>query len=53
MAILVDIDKYREMREAIREFSDPDYLQALFQAREEIRRGDGVPAEEVFRRKGL
>lgn len=48
-AVLVDVETYLEVPEALRELSDPAYLAA----RQEIRRGEGVDAEEVFRRKGL
>lgn len=48
VAVLVDLERYLEMREALREFADPGYLTALLQAREEIKAGKGVPVKEVF-----
>lgn len=52
-AIIIDIDKYLEVQQALKEFSDPAYLVSLVEAKKEIREGKGVPAEEVFKRKGL
>jgi len=53
VALLVDVEKYLEMKQALDEFSNPDYLTALLNARREIREGKGVAAEEVFANKGL
>jgi len=53
VALLMDIEKYPETERALKEFSDPDYLVALLEARQEIREGRGIPAEEVFAKKGL
>lgn len=53
VALLIEIEKYLEMVEALKEFSDPQYLAALLQARREIREGKGVPARKVFAKKGL
>ena len=52
-AVIIDVEKYLEVQQALREFSDPEYLAELLEARREIREGKGVPAEEVFKRKGL
>lgn len=52
-AVILDIERYLEVQEALREFSDPDYLAALLKAREDIRQGKGIAASEVFRRKGI
>ena len=52
-AVIIDIEKYLEVQEALREFSDPVYLAELLEARREIREGKGIPAEDVFRRKGV
>lgn len=48
VAVLVDLERYLEMQEALREFADPEYLTALLQAREEIKAGKGIPVEKVF-----
>lgn len=53
VALMVDVEKYLEVRQALREFSNPEYLAELLEARKEIREGKGVPAEEVFAKKGL
>ncbi len=52
-AVILDIERYLEVQEALKEFSDPAYLASLLAAREEIRQGKGIPAEEVFRQKGV
>ncbi len=52
-AIIVNVERYLEVRRALEEFSDPEYLASLIEARAEIRRGEGSPAEDVFHRKGL
>jgi prevent-host-death family protein len=52
-AVLLDIEQYLEMQQALAEFSDPEYLAELIEARREIRDGRGVAAEEVFAQKGL
>jgi len=53
VALLVDVERYLEMKQALEEFSDPEYLAALFEAKREIREGKGVEAAEVFANKGL
>ena len=52
-AVLLDIEQYLEMQQALAEFSNPEYLAELIEARREIRDGRGVAAEEVFAQKGL
>lgn len=52
-AVIIDIEKYLEVQQALKEFSDPGYLRELFAARREIREGKGRPADEVFRQKGV
>lgn len=53
VALMIDVEKYLEVQQALKEFSDPEYLANLLEARKEIREGKGVPAEEVFAKKGL
>lgn len=53
VAILLSVEKYLEMREAIRDLSDPKYAQELIVAKREIDEGKGIPAEEVYREAGL
>ncbi len=53
VAVVVGLERYLEAQEALKEFSDPEYLRSLLEARREIREGKGVPAEEVFAQKGL
>lgn len=52
-AVLIHLETYLEMQQALREFSDPGYLASLLDARREIREGQGVPAETVFRQRQL
>jgi prevent-host-death family protein len=52
-ALLVDVEKYLEMREALRELSDHHYAQELLEAHKQVQEGKGIPSEEVFREKGL
>ena len=52
-AVIVGLDKYLAIQQALREFSDPKYVESLFESRAEIREGNGVPAEEVFEQKHL
>ncbi len=47
VAVLMDVERYLEMQEAIRELSDPEYLASLLEARDEIEAGKGIPLEEV------
>ena len=51
--VIVDVERYREVQQALQDFSDPEYLAELLAARHEIRKGQGVPAEEVFAKQGL
>lgn len=53
IAILSDMEAYLEMKQAIREFSDPSYLAELLKAKKQIRAGKGIPAKKVFAKKGL
>lgn len=48
VAVLVDVERYLETQEALRELSDPAYLAALLQAKKEIEAGEGIPLEEVL-----
>jgi prevent-host-death family protein len=52
-AVMLDVETYLEMKEALEEYAHPDYPAALLEARVEIKSGQGVTAEEVFRQKGL
>lgn len=53
VAVVIDVDKYLEIQQALREFSDPTYLAELLQARQEFAEGRGIPAEEVYQEKGV
>ncbi|HLZ09394.1 MAG TPA: type II toxin-antitoxin system Phd/YefM family antitoxin [Chloroflexota bacterium] len=51
-AVIMDLERYLEVQQAFAEFSRPDYVASLLAARDEIRQGMGISAEEVFRKKG-
>ncbi len=53
VAVIVDLEMYLEMQQALREFSDPTYIESLFESRSEIRAGEGIVVEEVFYERGL
>ncbi len=53
VAILIGVEKYLEMKEAISEFSDPEYLEKVLEAKREICEGKGIPAEAIFKNKHL
>lgn len=53
VAVLMDVERYLEMQEALREFSDPEYLASLLEAKAEIKAGKGIPAEEVFQKTAI
>ncbi len=42
MAVIIAVEKYLEVQQALKELSDPEYLASLLQARKEIREGKGV-----------
>ena len=52
-AVIIGLEYYLEVQDALNELSDPAYLRELLAAREEILQGKGIPAEEVFRQKGV
>ncbi|MCC7352842.1 MAG: type II toxin-antitoxin system Phd/YefM family antitoxin [Anaerolineae bacterium] len=52
-AVIIEVEKYLEVQQALKELSDPAYLADLLEAKKEIHEGKGVPADEVFRQKGL
>lgn len=53
VAVLMNVEKYLEIQEALREFSDPAYLARLVEAKKGFAEGKGIPAQELYREKGL
>lgn len=53
VAVLVDLKRYLEEKQALQELSDPIYLKELLEAKIEIKKGKGISAEELFKKKGL
>ena len=53
VAVVLDIEKYLEIQEALKEFSDPAYVAELLEAKQEFAEGKGIPAEEVYAEKGV
>jgi len=41
VALIINIEKYLEVQQALKEFPDPEYLADLLEARKEIREGKG------------
>ena len=52
-AILMAIEEYLELQEAMREFADPDYLNELLLAKKEIGAGKGISAKKFFKKLGV
>ena len=53
VAILSDMETYLEMKQAMKEFSDPTFITELIEAKREIKAGKGTPASKVFAQKGV
>lgn len=53
VAILSDMETYLEMKQAMKEFSDPNFITELIEAKKEIKEGKGIPASKVFAQKGV
>lgn len=53
VAILSDMETYLEMKQALKEFSDPTFIAELLEAKQEIKSGKGIPANKVFAQKGV
>lgn len=53
VALLVNIEKYLEMKQAIQEFSNPQFMTELIEAKKEIEEGKGVIDEDVYAKKGI
>ncbi|MBI2845249.1 MAG: type II toxin-antitoxin system Phd/YefM family antitoxin [Chloroflexi bacterium] len=53
VAVILDVEKYLEIQETLREFSDPAYLAELLEAKKEFAEGKGIAAEKVYEEKGL
>ncbi len=53
VAILSDMETYLETKQAMKEFSDPNFIAELIEAKREIKAGKGIPASKVFAQKGV
>ncbi|MFH1453391.1 MAG: type II toxin-antitoxin system prevent-host-death family antitoxin [Armatimonadota bacterium] len=53
VAVLVDMDRYLEEKQALQELSDPIYLKELLEAKLEIRKGKGMPADKLFKKRRI
>ncbi len=51
-AVMMSVERYLELQQALRDLSDPEYVRALLKARREIREGKGVPLEEALKERG-
>lgn len=53
VAVLVDLERYLEEKQALAELSDPVYLKELLEAKFEIRKGGGISASKLFKMRGI
>lgn len=53
VAVLTGIERYLEEKQAMQELSDPIYLKELLEAKFEIRKGRGISAQKLFKKRGL
>ncbi len=51
-AVMMSVERYLELQQALRDLLDPEYVRALLEARREIREGQGVPLEEALKERG-
>ncbi len=51
-AVIMSVERYLELQQALRDLSDPEYVRALLEARREIREGHGVALEEALKELG-
>ena len=52
VAVMMSVEKYLELHQALRDLSDQEYVQALREARREIKEGKGIALEEVLKELG-
>ena len=52
VAVMMSVEKYLELQQALRDLSDQEYVQALREARREIKEGNGVALEEALKELG-
>ncbi|MSQ40094.1 MAG: type II toxin-antitoxin system Phd/YefM family antitoxin [Dehalococcoidia bacterium] len=51
-AVMMSVERYLELQQALRDLSDPEYVRALLEARREIREGQGITIEEALKERG-
>ncbi len=52
-AVLMAIEEYLELQEAMKEFGDPAYFSELLAAKKEIQAGKGAAAKKFFKKLGV
>ena len=52
VAVMMSVEKYLELQQALRDLSDQEYVQALREARREIKEGKGVALEKALKELG-
>ncbi|MBI4311818.1 MAG: type II toxin-antitoxin system Phd/YefM family antitoxin [Chloroflexi bacterium] len=53
VAVLMDVERYLEIMEALKDLADPLFTQELMQADQDVSRGLATPAAEVYKEVGL
>lgn len=48
-AVVMAVEYYLELIEAIRDLREPEYLEKLNEAVDEVKKGGGMPAEKLYR----
>lgn len=52
-AVVMDVEYFLELQEALKDAQEPGYIQELNKAVEEIKSGKGIPAEKLYKELGL
>lgn len=52
-AILMSMSVYLELQDTLEDLAHPDFIEDLNKAVEEVEQGNGIPAEEVYKKLGI
>lgn len=52
-AVLMDLEYFLELQEAMKDLLEPGYIQKLNRAVDEMASGKGIPAEKVYKELDL
>lgn len=53
VAVLSSLERYLEEKQALQELSDPVYLKDLLESKLEIKKGKGISARKLFKKRGI